>query len=101
MDDEQFDRELLKQDARERNGQWRFSREVSVTNVLSLFALVAAGFGAYYGLDKRVASTEQSIVTQKQTDDRQDAEAQRTNVQVQAALDRINTKLDRLIERRP
>ena len=99
MDD--FEKRLLEQDAKERNGQWRFNREVSVPSVVSIILLVATGFGAYYGIDKRVASNEQSIAAQKVTDDRQDAEAQRTSIQVQAALDRINSKLDRIIERRP
>ena len=103
MDDEgltQFDRELLKQDARERNGQWRLSREISLANVITLVVIAVTVIGAYYSLSGRVTSTEQSIATQKHTDDRQDAEANRTEVRTQAALDSINRKLDRLIERR-
>ena len=95
-----FDRELLKRDERERNGQWRLSREVSVANVVTLLVIVFSVLGAYYSLVGRVASAEQMLASQKYTDDRQDAEAIRTNAQVQMALDRINLKLDRLIERR-
>ena len=103
MDDEgltQFDRELLKQDARERNGQWRLSREISPSNVIALLVIAVTTIGVYYSLVGRVTVAEQAIVSQKYTDDRQDAEATRTNAQVQAALERINNKLDRLIERR-
>ena len=100
MDDDSFDQELLKRDERERNGQWRLSREISVANVITLVMIAFAVIGAYYSLSGRVTSTEQSIAAQKYTDDRQDAEAQRTDARTQSALDNINRKLDRLIERR-
>lgn len=102
MDDEltPFDRELLKRDERERNGQWRLSREISLANVITLVVIAFTVIGAYYSLSGRVTGTEQSIAAQKHTDDRQDAEAHRTDARTQAALDNINRKLDRLIERR-
>ena len=101
MDNNKFDAELLKRDERERNGQWRLSREISPANVLMLIVIVFSVIGAYYNMSGRIASTEQSIAVQKYTDDRQDVEAQRTETRTQAALDNINRKLDRLIERRP
>lgn len=100
MDDDKFDLALLKQDARERNGQWRLSREISLANVITLAVIAFTVIGAYFTLDGRVTAAELSMVAQKHVDDRQDAEVHRTDTRVQAELANINRKLDRLIERR-
>jgi hypothetical protein len=79
---------------------WTFQKEISVGNVITILCVVVAGLSAWSTLDKRVALTEERAIAQRQVDERQDAEAARRDVQTQAALERINAKLDRIMERR-
>lgn len=93
MDDEHFDKELLKRDERERNGQWRFSREISLGNVLTIVALVGSVTSAYFKIGERISLIEAAVASQQ-------VQIDRTDTQLRRELERVNGKLDRLLEAR-
>lgn len=70
---------------------WTFTQ--LVPTILSLLAVIAAVFGAYSALDTRISLLEQATTT----------EINHTNewrARMDAAVDEINRKLDRLTEGR-
>lgn len=79
--------------------KWRINKEISVPDIISFVAAVAAVVVAYSTLDTRLRLVEQAIVTQKETDHRQDQDSLRYQGRIEEALRGLSLKLDRLIER--
>lgn len=79
--------------------KWRINKEISVPDIISFVAAVAAVVVAYSTLDTRLRLVEQAIVTQKETDARQDQDSLRYQGRIEEALRGLSLKLDRLIER--
>lgn len=94
----------------ERRG-WHFKRELSLGDLYAVAGAAALAITSYHILERRQSLAEQSIAvqaqqitqiiaSQKAVDSRQDEEALRTQSRMDRALEEINRKLDRLMERR-
>jgi hypothetical protein len=79
----------------------RFDPTINLGHLLTFVGFMLAGFGAWSTLDKRVLVLEENRKTQATIDQAQDARYDYGIRQVQGQLDRIDTKIDRLIEKRP
>ena len=80
--------------------QWHFTREISIPDLVSFSAALAAVITAYATLDKRVSILEVEQIRQSVIDKTQDTERVTIKVDVNDRLTKIETKLDRLIERK-
>lgn len=80
--------------------RWRLSREVSVTDLVTVVLAFTAVLAAYSNLDKRVDGLERMVAVQTTNDKRQDDESLRYQARSEAQFLIINQKLDRLIEGR-
>lgn len=80
---------------------WKFNKEVSIADIVSIILAAGAGFAAYTNLSTRLAILEDRQINQTKNDQRQDEEQQRGAKKLEDSIAQINMKLDRLIERRP
>jgi peptidoglycan hydrolase CwlO-like protein len=73
--------------------QWHMKKEVNLVHIISTIGLLVSSMWYLSGLDKRISANEQSIehVQSQRTEDQKRVEKQ---------LDKINGKLDRLLEKR-
>lgn len=78
---------------------WRVKREVSLGDIVAIVLAFAAATVAWANLNTRVSLLEQATITQKSNDERQDAEAIRYQQRIGEELEKLNRKLDRLLER--
>ena len=77
---------------------WSLDRKISVGDILAIVVAISAVFVAWFTLDKRVTIVEQQL-SQKDIRDRwQDEARQQLRADVLNQLNRIDDKLDRLIE---
>jgi len=83
------------------NPSWRLDRSVNVGDLLVFLSLLAAGVGYVIHQDQRNTRTEDAVVVLHETDQRHDKDIQALKDDVSKRLDRMDAKLDRLIERRP
>lgn len=79
----------------------RFDPTINLGHLLTFVGFIAAGFGAWATLDSRIVKLEENRRTQTAIDSAQDARYDYGIRQVQSHLDRMDSKLDRIIERRP
>jgi hypothetical protein len=83
---------------------WHVDRKIPAAIIFG-FVLQAGGLIVYFKnreaeVLQRIALVESQIVQQHDRDDRQDKASTQANEQVQKRLDRIEEKIDRLIESR-
>lgn len=81
------------------NQTWRFNKEISIADVISIASAALAMFYMYTTLDKRLELLEKYAAVQTSIDRRQDDEALRYQARIDQQLQQINAKLDRLVER--
>ena len=74
---------------------------MNVGDLLVFLSLLAAGIGFVIHQDQRSTKTEEAVKYLKSTDDRISAEVKDLKSGVEMKLDKLDAKLDRLIERRP
>lgn len=90
--------------------RWHFKKEISIGDLAAVALATAGVFTSYHMLEKRTSLTEKDVaslqaqipqiaISQKAIDARQDDEALRTQARMDRALEEINRKLDRLMER--
>jgi len=79
---------------------WTIKREVQLGHVISTIVLAASAFGYITSMEKRIALMEDKMVTQKERDDKQDQRYSETIGHMNQQIDKIDSKLDRLIERK-
>lgn len=78
---------------------WVFKREIQVGHLISSL-LVAGALSSYvFTLERRIALVEQQVSVQREVDAKQDVAQAKAVDALTARLDRIEQKLDRLIER--
>ncbi len=78
---------------------WRFNKDISIADVISIVSAALALLYTYTTLDKRLELLERAVQTQAVNDRRQDDDAVRAQARIDAQLQQINAKLDRLVER--
>lgn len=83
--------------ARER---WKFSKEISLADLISFVSAALAVVYAYTTLDKRMTLVERGQEVQESSESAKAAEALRTQARIDLRLDKMDEKLDRLIQRR-
>ena len=79
--------------------RWVFKREISIPDVIAFVTSMAFVILAYGTLDKRLALLEAAQIEQQRTDARQDTNTNRLTIEVKDQLQRMNDKLDRLVEK--
>lgn len=80
--------------------KWRIKKEVSLADLLSFGAAALAVVYAYTTLDKRMTVVEIATVETKAKNAQQDEENLRVQARIDVRLDKMDEKLDRLIQRR-
>jgi hypothetical protein len=88
-----------KYDGEERR-RWHIKKEVSLGDLIAFASAALAVVYAYTTLDKRVSILEDADRTRQIMEDRKSADFIRYQQRIDTTLDRINDKLDRLIDRR-
>ncbi len=78
---------------------WHLDKRVPISIIATLFAQLAVGIWFVSKLESRVESLERGAVAQQVRDDKQDLALLDGTAAMNARLDRIDGKLDRLIER--
>jgi uncharacterized coiled-coil protein SlyX len=79
---------------------WHLKREVNIGHILAT-ATLAVGLISYSAaIDRRITRLESTIAAQRDTDTRQDRALENGVRGVSERLDRIDNKLDRLVEAR-
>ena len=78
---------------------WHLDKRVPISIIATLFVQLAVGLWFVSKLESRVESLERNVISQQARDDRQDRALLDGTAALNARLDRIDGKLDRLIER--
>lgn len=81
------------------DNRWHLDKKVPVGIILALLMQAAAGIWAIADIKKDVELLKARGIEQRERDDRQDRDAAQTDMRIQSALEKIDSKLDRLIEK--
>lgn len=79
---------------------WHIKREVQLGHLLTTLTIVVAAVLYIGRIDQRIALLEAARIAQAERDQRQDVDVSEKLRAVRDQLDRVEQKLDRLIERR-
>lgn len=78
---------------------WHIKREIQVGHIITTVT-VACAMVVYFGkLEQRIALIEQQMATQRERDDRQDRASMESIILLRNQLEKIDGKIDRLIDR--
>lgn len=77
---------------------WHIKREIQIGHLITTMSVAFSVIWYAGKLEQRIALVEQSIVMQRERDLSQDNQASMSYQQMRQQLDRIDSKLDRLIE---
>ena len=81
------------------DGRWHLKREIQIGHIITTLT-VAVSVIVYVGkIEQRLAVVESQIATQRERDERQDRVLTEAIGQMRQQLDRVDAKLDRLVER--
>lgn len=80
---------------------WHLKREIQLGHIITTLTVAAAAFGYIGKQEQRIALIEQRLEQQRERDERQDRSAGEDKKLFVERLDRMDAKLDRLIERIP
>jgi hypothetical protein len=79
---------------------WHLKKEVQVGQLVSIFVFGITALLYITKMDQRIAIIEDKVLMQKERDDKQDARYSENIGHMNAQIDKIDSKLDRLIERK-
>lgn len=79
--------------------KWIFKKEISLGDMVAISLASLAIVSAYFSLDKRVAIVEQAQSKQEIVDKTQDMAQQAQKLEFSSWLIRVESKVDRLLER--
>lgn len=79
--------------------RWKLKKEISAADLLSFLAAALAVIYAYTTLDKRITVIESLLVQTTLENKTQDEAILRMQSRIDYQLDKLNEKVDRLIER--
>ena len=80
--------------------RWHLKREIQVGHIITTLTVAVASVLYLGRLEQRIALMEQQVISQHERDERQDRSVTESATLLRANLDRIEGKLDRLIESR-
>ncbi len=78
---------------------WHLKREIQLGHVITTLTVAVSAIFYVTKLDQRIALIEQQQATQQTRDGKQDAEVSEKTLALGRQLERMEAKLDRLIER--
>jgi hypothetical protein len=81
------------------NEGWHLKKEISVSVIISVIGIAIAGLTAYTDLKKDIELIRADALVLHQRDNQMAVDNDADNKVLNARLDRIDSKLDRLIER--
>ena len=82
------------------DAHWTFKKEIQITHVISTLLLALSAWGYISNMEKRISMMEEKLIVQRERDDKQDVRYAEMFVSVKAQIDKMDAKLDRLIERK-
>ncbi len=82
------------------NENWRVKKEISLGDLIAFFCAVAAVVVAYFTMDKRLVVVEANAQNQTQIDRLQDNTRDELKREILTRLNRMEDKLDRVIEKK-
>jgi hypothetical protein len=82
------------------DNRWHLDKKVPIGIIAAMLLQFAGGLWFVSKLDARILALEEAKVVQAQRDDRQDGGAKESRAEVLRSLERIDEKLDRIIEKR-
>lgn len=83
------------------DSSWHLDKKVPLSLIFAMLVQAAMVIWAVADIKKDVEVLKAQVTTQRERDDRQDRSMTEAVQQVAARLERMDTKLDRLIEKRP
>lgn len=85
-----------------RNSHWRVLKDISIPTLLALLVQTGTGIWWAASMSAKVDSLEKTLlqnqVAQSAVDSRQDGENSRNEGRLLSQLERVNAKLDRIVE---
>lgn len=78
---------------------WHLKREIQLGHVITTVTVAVAALVYVQRQEQRIALVEQQLITQREVDRRQDEALVDKTQLLSRALERIEAKLDRLVER--
>lgn len=79
--------------------RWKLRKDISIADLLSFVTASIAVIYAYTTLDKRIAMVEAAVIEAKREARRQDDSLLRLQTSIEQKLDRVDQKIDRLMQR--
>ena len=78
---------------------WHLKKEVQLSHIITTLTIAAAAFLYIGKIEQRISIIESQVVAQYQRDERQDKAMAEAVELVRRQLDRMDSKLDRLVEK--
>jgi uncharacterized protein (UPF0218 family) len=78
---------------------WTIKKEISLGDLIAFVMAFVSLVYAYTTLDKRLSIVEDRQAQQEAVDVRQDSESGAVNSELKHAIEKLETKIDRLIEK--
>lgn len=83
------------------NDRWHLDKRVPIALIITLLAYGVSGLWVIAQIKQDVEVLKAAMLSQRDRDTRQDSDAAEKFGVVRAQLDRVESKLDRLIEKKP
>ena len=97
--DQAVDIATTKLDRRKTDAGWHLKKEVSLSVIISVIGVAIAGMTAYSDLKKDIALIKSDVISLRETDHETRETLKETVVRFNLTIDKIDAKLDRIIEK--
>lgn len=94
------DSDLVKLDSASTRTRWHLKKELQLGHIITTCTVLFSVIWYAGKLDQRIALVEQAVSAQRERDDRQDKQTVDSTTLMRVQLDKIEAKLDRVIEAR-
>jgi len=78
---------------------WHLKKEIQLSHVISIVVIAISAIVYFGKMEQRLAVMESQIATQRERDDRQDKAVAEAFMLIRAQLEKMDSKLDRALER--
>lgn len=80
--------------------RWHVEKRINLGDIITSMTIFASVMLYIGNIDKRVSVVEATVIAQKEIDARQDTQAKQDKADTMRVLERLDAKMDRLIEGR-
>lgn len=94
------DSDLARLDHSGTQTRWHLKKELQLGHIITTCTVLFSVIWYAGKLDQRIALVEQAVAAQRERDDRQDKQSVDSTTMLRVQLDKIEAKLDRVIEAR-